>query len=287
MIVNVLGRIGLALGLASVAYSALALWRVSRFQPRMPSKESISPGVTIMVPVYGATARLEECLRSCLNQDYPILQVVFGVHDEYDAGRHIVERIMRAFPDSDARLVIDSSRIGTNPKVCNLANMYTTARHDIIVMVDSDVIVGPDFLGSLLTSFDSPNVGAVTCLYKGLPQQNVASQLGALHINDWIIPSALVDHGMRKLDICFGAVMAVTRQALESIGGLPALANAVAEDDVLGELIHKAGYAVRINSRRTLAGKSCGAIQSAHLMVSELEYSGRACSSELWKYFMT
>ncbi|MFO1436629.1 MAG: bacteriohopanetetrol glucosamine biosynthesis glycosyltransferase HpnI [Gammaproteobacteria bacterium] len=245
---NIIHAAGLLLGMASISYLLIAIWRVLQFQSTAAASPSAPTAVTVMIPVCGATPRLAECLRSCCEQNRAYVQYLFGLHHADDAGRQVIERIMRDHPDADMQLVIDATRIGSNPKVCNLANMYRAARHDVLVMIDSDVIVGPEFLDELLKSFDNETVGAATCLYKGIPESNLASLLGALHINDWFLPSALVDLGWRRMDICFGAVMAVTRQALEAIGGFAALANAVAEDDVLGERVHSAGYEVRLSN---------------------------------------
>lgn len=239
--------LGVLLTLASICYFILALWRVFRFNTRPAAAGGARPPVTIMLPVYGAPDRLYDCLRSCCDQDYPEYQVIFGLHRADDPGRKVIERVMREFPRVDMALVVDERRIGSNPKICNLANMYLSAKHDVIVMVDSDVRVGSDFLGIVVPPLADPAIGAVTCLYKGLPEANPASILGAMHINEWIAPSALVDIGRRPMDMCFGAVMAVTRRSLASIGGLEALAFAVAEDDVLGQLLAEAGYRIRLS----------------------------------------
>ncbi len=237
---------GVLLSLASIAYLMVALWRMSRFHERRLFTSPFQPPVTIMLPVCGAPRGLYECLRSCCEQDYPVYQVVFGLHRADDAGRGVIERIMSELPHLDAALVVDDARIGSNPKVSNLANMYRAVRHDVIVMVDSDVKVDPAFLTTVVAPLSEDGVGGVTCLYKGEPVENLASRLGAMHINNWLLPSMLVDSGLREIDLLYGAVMAVTRRSLESAGGFRALASAVAEDDVLGRLLRGAGFRLRL-----------------------------------------
>jgi ceramide glucosyltransferase len=239
---------GVLLTIASIFYMMLALWQMYRFGCRAASSQGAKPPVTIMLPVYGAPDRLYECLRACCDQDYPEYQVVFGLHRADDAGRKVIERVMREFPQVDMALVVDERRIGSNPKVCNLANMYLSVKHEYIVMVDSDVRVGRDFLASVVSPLTDPAVGAVTCLYNGWPASNLVSVLGAMHVNEWIAPSALVDLDRRPMDMCFGAVMAVSRRSLCAIGGLEALAFAVAEDDVLGQLLSEAGFRIVLSS---------------------------------------
>jgi len=239
--------LALMIAVGGVAYLLLAIWRVRQFKERRVGSPHFSPGVTVMVPVHGAPARLYECLRSICDQDYPDFQVIFGLHRHDDPGRTVIERVRAEFPRRDHEIVIDERRIGANPKVCNLANMYHAAKHDVIVTVDSDVLVDPRFLKTIVAPLADPAVGGVTCLYKGTPAfANFSSVLGALYINDWFIPSALVDLGLREMDLCYGAACAMTRKSHEATGGFAARASAVAEDDVLGELLYKAGFKIRL-----------------------------------------
>jgi ceramide glucosyltransferase len=134
--------------------------------------------------------------------------------------------------------------LGANPKNCNLANAYVAARHNVIVTVDSDVRVERDFLATVVAPLADPAVGGVTCLYRAAPIDNFASVLGALAINDWFLPSAMVDVARREMDMCYGAVIAVTRRALETIGGFPAMASAVAQDFVMGQRLTQYGFQV-------------------------------------------
>jgi len=234
-----------ALFLGGLGYLGLAIRRVLSFTPS-PTGPRTLPPITVMVPAHGAIPRLDECLRSICAQDYPEIQVVFGLHAPDDEARPIIERVMAAFPALKTTLVIDGRRLGTNPKNANLANMLPAARHDILVMVDADVLVQPDFLKRMVRPLEDPGVGGVTCLYQGRPEPGLASHLGALYHNDWFIPSVLVDIGRREMDICYGAAIAVTRHALETIGGFKAMSDAVAQDFVFGHRLHHAGFKIRL-----------------------------------------
>ena len=238
--------LGAILTAGTAAFLVLALWRVARFCDRPLVAGEDLPPASIMVPAHGAPPRLYECLRSICEQDYPEVQVVFGLHGDTDAAKPVIERLMAEFPHRDLALVIDGRMIGANPKNCNLANMYPAVKHDMIVMVDSDVIVGPGFLATIVKPLLEKGVGGVTCIYKGAPEPNMASQLGALYINDWFIPSVLVDVARRDIDICFGAAIAVTRTALARIGGFEAMASAVAQDYVFGHELSRHGFIIRL-----------------------------------------
>ena len=238
---------GALLFAASTAYLLLALVRIRGYRERRLSPPA-RPPVTVLLPCHGAPPRLYECLRSVCAQEYPGLQVVFGLHSPDDPARAVIDRLLADRPGLDATVVADCRRLGANPKNCNLANMLPAARHDILVIVDSDVLVGPDFLDTIVAPLAEPGVGAVTCLYKGLPEPGLPSRLGALYVNDWFIPSVLVDlgRGAPDMGITYGAATAVTRRALAAIGGFASMASAVAQDYVLGHRLRRAGFGIRL-----------------------------------------
>ena len=185
-----------------------------------------------------------ENLRSFCDQDYPDYQVVFGVRDAQDPAIAVIERIIKEFPQRDLSLLVDETVIGTNLKVSNLANMYRAAKHDLLVIADSDMRVERHYLRAVAAPFEDTQVGAVTCLYKATPAAGLPSRLGAMFINDCFAPSVLVALSFQELRFCFGATMAVTRKALEASGGFPALADQLADDHMLGKHVAQQGLKV-------------------------------------------
>jgi ceramide glucosyltransferase len=236
----------LACCLASLAYAAFTIVRVAIF--RMPDRPppGFAPPVTILKPLRGLEASLEDCLRSFCDQDYSDFQVVFGVEDELDAAVPVVRRLIAEYSERDLSLVVNDRLVGPNRKASNLANMQSAAKHDILVVADSDVRVTPDYLRSVVAPFAEPGVGAATCLYKAMPLGGLSSVLGAMFINDWFLPSVVAMLAFEKLRFCFGATMAVRRDTLESVGGFSALAPYLADDYMLGQLVSARGQAVRL-----------------------------------------
>ena len=232
--------------LASIAYCVLATLAVVRFRFEQEPGGAFTPPVTVLKPLCGLEPRLFECLRSFCEQDYPAYQVVFGVRSADDPAISVVERLKRELPHADLNLVIDGRLYGRNHKLSNLANMSGACRHDILVVADSDGRVEPTYLRSVIAPFEDRRVGAVTCLYKGRPLDGLASALGASFMNDWFLPSVLIALALDKLRFCFGATMAVRRDALEAIGGFAGLAPYLADDYLLGRLVSDLGLEVRL-----------------------------------------
>lgn len=233
---------------ASVGYLLFASSRVRAFGREMRSRAAAdrTPGITVLKPMCGLDPELERNLLSFCDQDYPDYQVVFGTVDRRDPAIPIIERVIAARPDRDLRLVVDERLVGANPKVANLANMYREAKHEIVVVADSDMHVGPDYLAALAEAFEHDGVGAVTCLYSGRSVGGLPSALGAMFINEWFLPSVLVARSVQGLGFCLGATMAVRREALESLGGFEALSAYLADDYMLGRLVTERGLEIRL-----------------------------------------
>ena len=246
---QVLTAISYGLCVASIGYVLYATYCVRRFGRQVGAARAATgptPPFSVLKPICGLEPGLYENLRSFCEQDYPDFQVVFAVRDATDPAIPVVERVRQEFPALPTVLVVDGTVVGTNLKISNLVNAWPQVRHDLVVIADSDMRVERDYLRTLGASFADPKTGAVTCLYRGMPQPGMASQLAALFINDWFLPSVLVAHSLKPLDYCFGATMAVRREVLDAMGGLEALAFYLADDHVLGKLVSELGYAVHL-----------------------------------------
>jgi ceramide glucosyltransferase len=234
-----------ALGYAATAWVAVRLCRNSG-RGRGPlagggSAPRPQP-VTILKPLCGAEPGLDASLRSFCDQDYAgQVQIVFGVQHPADPALAVLEGLKRDYPRLDLTVVVDSTGHGASAKVSNLINMMRAARHDWLVLADSDVRVPPRYLTAVTAPLADPGVGIVTCPYRGVPRPGLWSLLGALFINDWFIPSVRVAALFGSRAFAFGASIALRRDALEAIGGFAAIADQLADDYRLGELTRRRG----------------------------------------------
>ena len=233
---------------AANAYYLLSIVAGFRFFSRPGvHKDRYSPPVTIMVPLYGADLdAYENYSRFCM-QDYPEYQIVFGVRDSRDSSVPIVEKLIADFPDRDVSLVISASTIGQNLKVSNLQNMLARVRHEQIVIVDSDIRVGRDYLRKVLAPLSDPRVGLVTCLYRAAETPDFVAKLEAVGITAEFTAGVLMAWMLEGVKFALGSTMATTRTRLEAIGGFHALADYLADDFMLGNLIERDGYEVRLS----------------------------------------
>ena len=241
---TILAGVSAVLAGIGVVQGLIASHLVRSFARGPARPPSHRPPVTILKPLHGDEPLLEAALTTLFGQDYPKWQIVFGVQDAADPAIAVVRRVRDRYPDADVALVIDSTMHGVNRKVGNLINMLKAARHDVLVIADSDVHVRPDYLDRLVSALQQPGVGLATTLYVGLPATSgLASRLGATQITHGFLPGAMLSRAMGRQD-CLGATMCLRRHDLASIGGLPALVDHLADDNVLGRRI--AGLGLRV-----------------------------------------
>jgi ceramide glucosyltransferase len=231
--------------IAGAAYLAAAAACLIAFALRPPDVATeFLPTVTILKPIAGLEPELYENLASFCTQDYDEWhQVVLCLHSREDPALAVAERIASDFPSRAAVAIGEASGM-VNPKIANLAKPGVELRGEIIVIADSDVRVGRDYLRALAAAFQSQRVGAATCLYSAMPGFGSIARLGSLYIEDGFAPSVLVALAIGKLRFCLGASMAVRRSVLEAIGGLAALGQHLADDHRLGELVAQSGREV-------------------------------------------
>ena len=233
---------GSALTAVAAAYTFVAAIAVRvRLEAEYGARPGEAPAVTILKPLCGDEHQLYECLRSFFEQNYPCFEIVFGVSDGDDPAAEVVARLQREFPRVEAKLVVDRRQHGSSRKVSNLMNMQPLARHEYLVISDSDVRVSRDYLSRIVPPLLDPDVGIVTCPYRGTPRPGLWSLLGSMFINDWFIPSVRVAAMSGSRAFAFGVTIALRRQVLASIGGLAAIANQLADDYRLGELTRGRG----------------------------------------------
>jgi ceramide glucosyltransferase len=227
-------------------YQLLAAYAVRRFAVQHTQKPRERPAVTLLKPLCGDEAGLYQNLRSFCELDYPNLQIVCGVRDANDPAIAVVRALQKDLPHIDLALVSDPRLHGTNYKVSNLINMMTAAKHDVLVLSDSDMRVGPTYLDAVIDTLQQPGAGVATCLYVGRPVSGIWSAIGAAGVNFWFLPSALVSKLLGGKNGCYGATIAIRRSTLDKVGGFLALKDQLADDYVLGARVEQRGEAVAV-----------------------------------------
>jgi ceramide glucosyltransferase len=245
--IDLLANLLVAVAALGCLYLLVGCVALSAFAARRRATACAPVPVTILKPLHGAEPCLSRRLSSFCRQDYRApVQVICGVQDPADPAVAIA-RLLAASPEAPRfDLVIDARRHGSNPKISNLINMLPSAQHDVLLMADSDMEVGPDYLARIVAELQRPGVGAVTCVYHGVPLSGRWSTHAALGINTHFLPNVVTAVALHLVRPCFGSTIAISRSLLSRIGGLSAFADQLADDYEIGEAVRDAGHEVAI-----------------------------------------
>jgi ceramide glucosyltransferase len=235
--------------ISSAGYYLLCLRGGFRFiRSAKTQEESFTPGICIFKPLDGSDPHILENLGSHCLQDYPDYEIIFGVQRSDDVAVLTIQRLMKEFPERSIRFVFCPNRLGTNRKVSMLIQMLPSAKKEYFLINDSDIRVPPDFLRRTIAPLDDPHVGLVTSLYRGIPACTLGSKLAALGTSTEFIPGVLAAEQVEGgTHFALGSCLAFHRRTLESIGGLEAIADFLADDFELGARISRAGYQIRLS----------------------------------------
>lgn len=220
---------------------------VVAFRGEKPDAAMAAPPLTMLKPLHGDEPDLPERLSAFCRQDYGApLQVLCATPDAAAPAVAAIKALQRRQPELPIELHVDARVHGSNRKVSNLINMLPHARHDTLVLSDSDIVVGPTYARDLSALLAHANAAAVTCLYHGIGGESLWQRVSALAINLQFLPAAITAVGLRLTKPCFGATIALRRAALEHIGGFAPFADELADDYAIGLAVRAAGYEVAV-----------------------------------------
>jgi ceramide glucosyltransferase len=234
----------------SAVFSMLAILAAERYRSAkpVPLPDANLPPISVLKPLHGLDEGLEDNLRSFFEQDYPAFEMLFGVESNQDPAVVVVHRLIERHPNIPSNIVITGRSPYPNAKVHNLRGMLEHARHDLIVMADSDVRVTPVFLRILAAEMSGENVGLITSPYRAIGGNSVWSRLEALGINTEFIAGVLTARMLGGMDFALGPTIATRQSDLRTIGGLEELQPYLAEDFVMGNRLAERGRTVVLSS---------------------------------------
>jgi ceramide glucosyltransferase len=244
------------LTLAGMGYFLAAILAARVFiATRRAPLPTFTPGVSILKSLKGLDPAMLDAFRSHCHQTYAgDYELLFGVSSLDDPAIAAVEELQREFPNLPIQLIHCPANLGTNGKVSTLIQLATHAQHAHLLINDSDITVSPCYLERVMANFaPTPSakkqVGLVTALYRGRAHGTLPSRLESLGIaTDFqagVLLSKMIEGG---LHYGLGSTLAVSREALDKIGGLAPLVDYLADDYELGARIDRAGYRVVLSA---------------------------------------
>jgi len=212
----------------------------------LPSAATFTPPVSVLKPVRGLDHEAWENFETFCRQDYPNYEIIFGVADEDDPVVPVIRRLERRFPERKIRLVF-ARPFGPNRKACLLHDLTVAARHEVLVISDSDMRVAPDYLSRVVAPLADPGVGLVTCAYVGDEALSLPAGLEALHMGVTFLPSVVVARRVMAMRFALGASLTLRRADLARLGGFAVLVDYLAEDYQIGARTAASGQTVHLS----------------------------------------
>ena len=242
--------VGLASGaglLLTIQLATVALAWSALVRPPPANARRDRPGISVVRPVCGLEHLLEQTLTTTFQADYPEYEIIFCVADPTDAAIPLVQRLISAHPDIPARLLIGDDKISGNPKLNNCVKGWRGARHDLILLSDSNVLLPPDTLNRLMAEW-TPGTGLVSSPPIGIEPQGFWARLECAFLNSFQarfqMASARLGHGFAQ-----GKMLLWEKSVLEQAGGIAVLGREMAEDVASTKVVRATGLHVRLPGR--------------------------------------
>ena len=210
------------------------------------SDHNFTPPVSNLKPLRGIDPEAYENFASFCRQDYPDYELLFCVGEKDDPVVPILEKLARDFPERSIRVLFGTDSNAANDKVAKLARLVSEARHEIVVISDSDVRASPDYLRTVVAPLADPKVGAVTCFYVSTEARTLAQNLQTIGMVSDFYAGILVAKQLDGVKFALGPTIATTRTRLAGFGGYKAIENQPGDDLLVGRLIAEQGYEVKL-----------------------------------------
>jgi ceramide glucosyltransferase len=249
LLLTIVAAVCALLALAGAAYFAVCVWAAGRFRRKADSARhlEVEPPVSILKSLKGLDPHMYAAFRSHCLLDYEEYELLFGASDVNEPALQLVERLRQEFPRRTIRVLHCPLSLGMNGKVSTLAQMLPQAKHEHILINDSDIVAPPDYLRRVMSRFADEGVGMVTSLYRGLAGKTLPSRMEALGLSTDFMGGVLVAREMEGgVRFALGATIATKKSVLRAIGGLEALVDHLGDDYELGARTAAAGYTVAL-----------------------------------------
>ncbi len=225
-------------------YSSIRYFRLSRNQPG--KNADFTPPISNLKPVRGLDPDAYENFASFCRQDYPEYELIFCLTDQTDPSLPVIKQLMQAFPQQQIRLLYSAGHTAINDKVAKMRLMVSEAKHEYLVINDSDVRVDPGYLRRIIEPMRDPKVGGVTCFYVSVGEGSFVDKLQTIGMISDFYAGVLVAWQLDGVHFALGPTMVSSKQRIEGFGGFQVLENRPADDLLFGRLIAEQGLEVKL-----------------------------------------
>jgi len=242
--IALIGTISSTIFLALALLGAAKFHREARKQEEFEAKQAALPPVSLLKPVHGAEPRMRENLEGFFVQDYPSYEILFAADEENDAALDIIREVAARHPEIPCRILVTGRPNLPNPPAFSFMHMADAASYDILVTSDSDVEVAPDYLKQVVPPMLDPEVGMLTCVYRGKNAGGFWSAMDAIGMSIEMTAGVVTANLLEGMKFGLGPTIVTRKDSVAKIGGYRVTAEYFSNDFVIGNFIEKAGYRV-------------------------------------------
>lgn len=214
---------------------------------QLAQRPGFTPPLTLLKPLDGDEPDLAGRLATFFEQDYPEYEILFCARNENDPGLEVARRVAHRYPGIRSRFFATGEPACINAKAASMELMESRAAYDILVISDSDVRVTPNYLRAVALPFAQREVGAVTCLYRGVAVRGLWARLEAIGMSVEMTSGVLVARMLEGMRFTLGPTMAFRRETIWRMGGFRITADYCADDFVLGHETSRLGEQVALS----------------------------------------
>jgi len=245
--IAVIGTISSFIFLLLSLIGAAKFHREREHQRAFAEKNSELPPVSVLKPVHGAAPRLRENIESFFRQDYPEFEIIFAADHETDGALPIIREIAARHPGIKCTVLATGSPALPNPPAYAFSRMSQIAKHDVLVTSDSDVEVAPNYLREVVAPMLDPEVGMLTCVYRGKNAGGFWSGMDAIGMSVEMTAGVLTANLLEGMKFGLGPTIVTRKDSIAKIGGYGVTGEYFSNDFVTGNFIEKAGYRVLLS----------------------------------------
>jgi ceramide glucosyltransferase len=203
-----------------------------------------SPPVSIVIPSRGVEPFTHETLERAFSLDWPRYELIFCVAHADDPVVSLIRQAIARFPKVPTRLLIGDDRVSANPKLNNCVKGWEAARHNWVVLADSNVLMPRDYIQHLMAAWRT-DTGLVCSTPIGSRPDGFWAEVECAFLNTlqarWQYAGEALGLGFAQ-----GKSMLWNKPMLDANGGIRALAAEIAEDAAATKLVNSLGLRVNL-----------------------------------------
>jgi len=214
-----------------------SFWRSRPQLPKAAPQEL--PEVDIIVPARDEAETIQAAIASLLEQDYAGKFRVLLIDDNSTDGTAALAGMA---PNLEV-IRLDSKPPGWSGKLWALNEGVAASRSPIVLFTDADIVHQPAHLASLLAKLLDAQLDMVSEMVR-LNCESVAERLlvpAFVYFFQMLYPFAKVNDPRSSVSAAAGGTVLIRRAALERIGGMAAIKDALIDDVTLAREVKRGG----------------------------------------------